>query len=100
MTPDRAEKFPARTVLVSTDQGTLPEADQPSRRRFPVSKSSVKLIGRKWAVKLMLELTTSDNGLAVARKLPAQLSNSKNGSGAAVRTTVELLTTSPEDGVT
>src|SRR5438445_8936974 len=99
MAPERAEKFPASTVLVWTDQGRSPEATQPSLSRSPVSKSSVKLMGRKWTVKVMLELTTNDKGLAAARKLPVQLSNSKNVSGVPVRTTVELLITSPE-GVT
>src|SRR5437667_1092621 len=100
MAPDRAEKLPASTSLPWTNQGRSPEADQPSLNRFPVSKSSVKLMARKLAVNWMLELTTSDNGLAVARKLPVQLANSKNGSGVAFRTTVELLTTSPEGPVT
>src|SRR5213593_2669225 len=95
MAPDRAEKFPASTVLPWTDQGRLPEPDQLSLSKFPVSKSSVKAIGRKWAVRPILELTTSDNGLAVAKKLPVQLSNSKKGSGVAFRTTVELLITLP-----
>src|SRR5436309_6303787 len=100
MAPDRAEKDPASTVLVSTTQGRSPEVIQPILSRFPVSKSSVKLIGRKWAVKAMLEVATSDKGLLFAGKLPVQPSNTKNGSGLPVSTRVELLTTSPEGGVT
>src|SRR5438552_8496669 len=100
MPTDLAKKLPARTELDCTSHGRLPEVDQPSRNKFPVSKSSMKLIARKLAVNWMLELTSNDNGLAVARKLPVQLANSKNGSGVAVRTTVELLTTSPEGPVT
>src|SRR6267378_1122584 len=100
MAPDLAEPCPASTTFVCTTQGRLPVVVQESLRRLVVSKSSMKLMGRKLAVNWMLELTTNDNGLVVARKLPVQLANSKKGSGVALTTTVELLTTSPHGGVT